>query len=187
MLSHRFHEAIGRLINKEKYQDCEIWMDRACDPRNGHKIYLYKDNIRYSDVDILIVKKKGPGIIIEIEESNVKPINLFGKFFAAAFSDHYQTKDTESRLLGYPMLFIQVVLSELKTKSKKSEQWYSIEKIIQDTTVKSVSKRIKEYSFFQFRQIAPRLYDESQRFQDSISTFLKNPYHRMGKIENILL
>jgi len=158
MEPHNFHRAIGRLINPKdfpKYETLKILKDPSCDPE-GQRISLYKQGIgtpvRYSDVDILVAIDRKPRVIIEIEESNVKPIQIFGKFFASAFSDQYMGKGIGKAryhpIVG-PVLFIQVLdSSKLKEgKSKKPGQWENIEKQIQDCLKKPFGI-ITEYEIF---------------------------------------
>lgn len=62
-------------------------MDPACNPDSQGVITLFHgpgpDRVRFCLVDILIIIQ-GRVVIIEIEASDVKPLHLFGKFFASA-------------------------------------------------------------------------------------------------------
>ena len=126
---HLFHRKIGSLINLEDFynnSNLKILKDRACD-RKGRQIHLGKKNAprnaRFCDVDILIATEKEAKVIIEIEESNVKPIHLFGKFFATACSECYYDYDNkEDQPLDFSdsVLFIQVLKTPgLKRASRK--------------------------------------------------------------------
>ena len=113
-------------------------LDSACDGNQrislfGSEIKSYKT--RYCDVDILILKDNKVKVIIEIEESDIKPVHIFGKFLVSALSTHYIYNDKK-----YPMddsvTFIQLVdtskLSINKTsKFKQCENiGLSIQKIL---------------------------------------------------------
>ena len=83
---------------------------------------------RLCDVDLLAHKSGGRTVIIEVEESNVKPVQVFGKFFASAHATHHG----EDRIDERPLLFIQVLdTSTLKIdKTGKIEQWKVLEALI---------------------------------------------------------
>lgn len=127
MTNHPLHRAIGKIITQDRFPRCEILKDRACSPGQRHRISLFygagPNRVRFCDVDLLIALKERGTVIIEIEESNVKPVQIFGKFFASAFSTHHGKKP-----IVQPLLFIQVVdTSALKLeKTKKGNQWGSI-------------------------------------------------------------
>jgi len=192
MEPHSFHRAIGRLINPKdfpKYETLEILKDPSCDPK-GQRISLYKQGIgtpvRYCDVDILVATDKKLRVIIEIEESNVKPIQIFGKFFASAFSDFYMGKGIGKNRyhpIVVPVLFIQVLdSSKLKEgKSKKPGQWENIEKQIQDFLKKPFGI-ITEYGIFRDggREFESRS-GEAKRMINAIERFLaKIPRENIG-------
>ena len=97
MPDHPFHLKIGTLVRGLCLPSIrEIWMDPACNPDSPGVITLFHgtgpDRVRFCLVDILITLPNKV-VIIEIEESDVKPLHLFGKFFASALSTHL--KDTE--------------------------------------------------------------------------------------------
>jgi hypothetical protein len=128
---------------------------RACDEKGRH-VSLYNGATgtpqRYADVDILIATDAGASVIIEIEESNVKPVQIFGKFFASAFSNCYLVKGRHKK--GYlpiakPALFIQVLKSSKpkKGKSKKPEQWKRVDESIQ-SVLKTLFKGKWQYHLF---------------------------------------
>lgn len=43
----------------------------------------------YCDIDLLVVKDDKIRVILEVEESNVTPIQICGKLFASALSSHF--------------------------------------------------------------------------------------------------
>ncbi len=107
----------------------QIWLDPAC---GGQKVVPLSHvtgskGVQFCHVDILILAN-GKVVIIEIEESDVKPLHLFGKFYASAFSTHFNDQDI-SKL---PLLFIQVLdTSRINLKEgQKGEQWDRIGQIL---------------------------------------------------------
>jgi hypothetical protein len=102
--------------------------------------------VRFCDVDLLIAVGGKARVIIEIEESNVKPVHVFGKFFASSFSTHYKPK-TETKLVALDdqVLFIQVLDSKALNvdKTGKLDQWNVIESAIQGLPVEFCGRKMK--------------------------------------------
>ena len=159
MEPHPFHKAVGRLIKKHFAPDYTVLVDRACDPE-GKRISLFNrtsdTTFRYCDVDILIAAKEEARVIIEIEESNFKPNQVFGKFFASAFSDQFmvggRSKDRYRPIVKL-VLFVQVLdLSKVKeAKSVKPGQWENAKEQIQ-SFLKIGMGQITEYVLFRGEQ-----------------------------------
>jgi hypothetical protein len=131
MPEHPFHLKIGKLVNGLGLLPDKIWKDPACDTESTGVVTLFhsvgSERVRFCLVDMLITLPNKV-VIIEIEESNVKPVHIFGKFFASAFSTHYG----ETEIVKLPLLFIQILdSSKLKQgKTKKKGQWERIEAIL---------------------------------------------------------
>lgn len=137
---HRIHEEIGRLLNMHSLPGITILKDSAClsdkdeagrrDAR--HRLTLFRGEgtarARMCDVDILAFREGRGNVIIEIEESNVKPVQVYGKFFASAHSTHQGDRPLDEQRL----LFIQVLVAtsvDLKA-SGKPKQWKALEAVI---------------------------------------------------------
>ena len=89
---------------------------------------------KFTEVDLLILEENKIKVIIEIEESNVKPIHLFGKFLASAMSKYYiyGNKDVSPIGMAESVFFIQILDTfSLKDESAKYKQWRLIEESIQ--------------------------------------------------------
>lgn len=136
MADHNFHIAIGNLITPatikpENFPESElltIHKDHACDPTtDGQIIALYRTisgEIELCNVDMLIEVGGKAKVIIEIEESDVTPVHVFGKFFASAFCDRYKTKGSDFKRFSPKMFFIQILeWSVNKQRSLKPRQW----------------------------------------------------------------
>lgn len=151
MKSHPLHQAIGQIITQGRFPNCEILKDPACDTSPQQHITLFHEagpnRVRFCQVDLLVALPGKATVIIEIEESNVKPVQIFGKFFASVFSTHCGTST-----IAQPLLFIQVVdTSALKSgKTKKGNQWRSIEAAIK-SHAKSWPDRAVRYELFEGR------------------------------------
>ena len=132
-MSHPFHKMIGDLIKELETENTTVLLDPACG--GPHEIPLYCDEnksreTKYCNVDILILKDDKIKVILEIEESNIKPLHLFGKFLASAMADHY-IYDGESMSKDDGVLFVQILdTSSLDEKSSKIGQFGNVEESI---------------------------------------------------------
>ncbi|MFC2166951.1 hypothetical protein ACFLQZ_03200 [Acidobacteriota bacterium] len=140
MSKHPFHLIIGELVDDtvRSRKNYSVVRDPACVEKNGHNLPLFykgekSSATEFTDVDILILNedKKTIKVIIEIEESNVKPLHIFGKVFAAASCSHYIYGEDKYEM-NEKILFIQVLESKQSEKSKKPEQWKHVEDAIKN-------------------------------------------------------
>jgi hypothetical protein len=72
-------------------------------------------------------------LIVEIEESDVKPTQICGKFLTSALARYYIHESSNNKLIGMgeSVTFLQIVdTSGLKDRTKKFEQWDALEKSI---------------------------------------------------------
>jgi len=166
-MRHPFHKLIGDIISENiKGEDIEVFKDRACDPSpRGHVLPLYhsieedgKSEAKSSrrariltNVDSLILKENKIKVIIEIEESNVKPIHLFGKFFASALSSYYSHPSEDEGKIGMSnsVLFIQILYTKNLNaeKTQKIYQWENIKKSIENS-IKNLKCSIDQYEMY---------------------------------------
>jgi hypothetical protein len=85
---HPLHIAIGDSLRSIERPDTEVWLDAACGGQ-GCQIRLYSSEpVAASSclawVDAAIVVDGEIKIVLEIEESNVRPLYLCGKVFATS-------------------------------------------------------------------------------------------------------
>jgi len=74
------------------------------------------------NVDMLILRSNSIKVIIEIEESNVKPVQICGKLLASALSSHYIYGDDPPVPVDGSVLFIQILdTSKLREGTLKVE------------------------------------------------------------------
>lgn len=181
MPNHPFHRRVWNFISRNispELPGLHLLMDPACG-KEGRHISLFSmasgTRVRYCDVDILIATDAGARVIIEIEESNVKPVQIFGKFFASAFSDcYYEPEQSKPRPILEPALFIQVLDStKLKAESKKAEQWACLGESIR-SILPCLRTRTWEYHMF-FGESPERLKEVSEGIElvPTIQAFLE--------------
>ena len=161
--SHELHVSIGDLI-EERLRECEdfkLVRDMACMREGGlkQKIPLFcseekSNKTKYCNVDLLVIQDGKIRVIIEIEESDVKPTQICGKFLTSALARYYIHK-TEENPIGMhdSVTFIQVVnISKLSALSMKPYQWKNLEASIRNILPLRGSN-IREYRLFTDREL----------------------------------
>ena len=91
-MNHPLHEIIGEIITSDLFPGYKILKDPAC--KGDQNIPLFCSEIKanqteYSNVDLLILKSHKIKVIIEIEEADVKPVHICGKFLSSAMTKYY--------------------------------------------------------------------------------------------------
>ena len=158
MAKHPLHEKIGtKIIECSKSQsNIQIYADHCFDTKAQNPLYPVNQKSRatcYCNVDILIIKNNEIKVIIEIEESDIKPTHICGKFYTSALSKYYihpvNTKD-QPIPMSEDVVFIQVIdISNLEEKSQKQEQLTRIKNSIQGNLPLRNSK-ISNYHLIMF-------------------------------------
>ena len=103
--------------------------DEACGGDQRLPLFYDKEKSRateYCNVDMLLLKNNRVRAIIEIEESNVKPTQICGKFLTSALAKYYIHDNEENKPVEMDdhVAFIQIVdTSKLKKNSAKPKQW----------------------------------------------------------------
>jgi hypothetical protein len=88
--------------------------DKACGGNQWIPLFLSDAKSRKTElcnVDLLVLKDNKIRLIVEIEESNVKPTQVCGKFLCSALSRYY-IHEAEGNIpveMGANVAFIQVV------------------------------------------------------------------------------
>lgn len=138
MEKHPLHKIIGKRINSNELPDYKIIKARECGGQQNVPLFSSKDKsneTEYCNVDLLIIKDNKVRAIIEIEETDVKPTQICGKFLTSALSSHYIHDSENNTSIGMSdsVLFIQIMnTSQLKEKTSKIKQWENLEKSIMD-------------------------------------------------------
>ena len=154
---HPLHFQVGELFN-ELLKDSlmtgySLMLDEACGGAQRVPLFVSSEKSRkneFCNVDFLVIHDGDIRAIVEIEESNVKPVHVFGKFLASAVSRFY-IHDYLGGAMGYgeDVVFIQFVdTSKLKRgRSSKVEQWRNICDSIR-SVVPLNGSRIARYELF---------------------------------------
>ncbi len=102
----------------------------------------------YCNVDLLILKEDKIKMIVEIEESNVKPTQVCGKFLTSALANYYIHTSKKNETIGMDdsVTFIQIVDTSklVKEKTSKPQQWKVLEESI-NSIIPLKNSRITSY------------------------------------------
>jgi hypothetical protein len=102
----------------------------------------------YCNVDLLVLKGNRIKMIVEIEESNVKPTQICGKFLTSALANYYVHTSEKNEPIGMDdsVAFIQIVDTSklVKEKTSKPMQWKVLEESI-SSIIPLKNSRITSY------------------------------------------
>lgn len=174
-MGHPFHELIGKSINEDIFPGCKIIRDPACRGNQHIPLFCSENRSRvteYCNVDLLITVDNKIKVIIEIEEANIKPTQICGKFLTSALSKYFihASENNERIDMAKSVLFIQILdVSKLKIdKTAKTKQWQKLEKSIQNIIP------VKDSAIDRYRIFSGKCSDfDSKELLRCISNFLK--------------
>jgi hypothetical protein len=151
---HSMHKVTGDLIEKALPSDYYLIRDEACGGMQRIPLFYIEEKSRateYCNVDLLVLKENKIRIIVEIEESDVKPTKICGKFLTSALASYYihVSKKDEPIEMDNSVTFIQIVETSklVKDKTSKIPQWKALERSIQNL-LPLKNSRITEYKLF---------------------------------------
>jgi len=139
MMARKIHPLHKEVADKLEsiFPPNSLVKDEACGGNQRIPLFYDKEKSReteYCNVDLLVLKENKIKAIIEIEESNVKPTQICGKFLTSALARYYihENKENEPVEMYNYVAFIQIVdTSKLKKNSAKPKQWKALERSIQ--------------------------------------------------------
>lgn len=134
---HPLHEVISDLTAEVMPPHCTLVKDPAC--RGDQCVPLFCSDKRslateFCNVDLLVLHSNRIRLIVEIEESNVKPTQIAGKFLTAALASHFihDRHGVTAIPKDQRVVFFQFVdTAGLPAGSVKRDQWRNIERSIQ--------------------------------------------------------
>jgi hypothetical protein len=128
---HPFHLAVARtvqsIIDTCGVKDAQLIRDSACGERQQIPLFCSDEKsneTEYCNIDMAIIRRREIVVLIEIEESNIKPTQICGKFLTSALSRCSMHRVYGTRKLGEDVLFLQILdTSKLKRESDKLRQF----------------------------------------------------------------
>lgn len=175
---HPLHESISDII--EEYfcnvPNAHVYRDPACGKgqlgnRNLPMFFGERSNkAEFTNVDLVVTVNSQIKLICEIDESNVKPNHIFGKYLSIASSNLLGIGKKLIRLEN-KFFFLQILdKTKLKEKSNKTHQWKNIELRIKDT-ICIIDNHIKDYAIISGTK---EDFDKSHPSFDKLIKFLRN-------------
>ena len=150
---HELHVAVGDIFEDRLGEGVKLVRDQACGGDQQIPLFCSEEKsnkTKYCNVDLLVIQDGKIRVIVEIEESDVKPTQICGKFLTSALARYYIHKTEGNVPIGMhdSVTFIQVVdTSNLKNLSLKPYQWKNLESSIENILPIKHSN-IKEYRLF---------------------------------------
>jgi len=152
--SHPLHLAVAKLFENTLSPDCYLIKDEACGGDQRIPLFASKEKSRktwYCDVDLIVLKDDKIKIIVEIEESNLGPTQVCGKYLTSALTRFYihESNNNEPIRMDDSVTFIQIMgCKKLKVdKTSKFEQWENIEESI-NQILQVTDSKITKYRLF---------------------------------------
>ena len=172
---HPLHRIVADLFEHSLPEGCRLVRDEACGGDQRIPLFCSKEKSRttwYCDVDMLIIKNGKIAIIVEIDESDIKPTQICGKFLTSALARYYihESENDVPIEMHDSVTFIQIMdTSKLKRdKTSKFKQWNNLEKSIQ-AILPVTGNRIQRYRLF----YGDEAYFESKKCSELIA-YIKN-------------
>lgn len=178
-MAHPLHEMIGRYLTDTNFPSCKVLKDPACGGKQHLPLFASSkksNKTEYCNVDALIVKNNQIRVIIEIEESDVKPTQICGKFLTSALSSYFIHETyNDVPIAIVDALFIQILDTEgLKCATSKIKQWLNLEASIQ-SLLPLRNSAIAKYTLF-WRDKEGFLKSCNEQFPNCINNFLSKIY-----------
>jgi hypothetical protein len=133
------HKRVGKIFQRaiSTNPNLTLLQDQACGGKQHIPLFFSPKKNRvneFCNVDLLVLKDGKIKIIVEIEESNVKPTQVCGKFLTSALAKYFIHKSKEDKPIEMDerVTFIQILDTSklVKGKTKKVDQWKLLEKSI---------------------------------------------------------
>jgi len=165
-MAHPLHLAIGNLVSSVIGSNLKVVLDPACGGKQNIPLFVAQEKsngTEYCNVDALIICEGKIKVIVEIEEANIKPTQICGKYLTSALSSCYihESEMNQPVLMGDDVLFVQVLdTAKLKQEAtSKISQWENLSKSIEEI-IPVLNSKVKKYRLF---------YGNAEEFQSNTS------------------
>ena len=159
---HPLHKLIAKIILETELPGAHPVLGKDCG--GDQQIQLFCNGqaaraTRFCSVDAAVLKDGEVKIIIEIEESDIRPTALCGKVFVSAHASHFIHRGKSYPIAAHAS-FMQVIdTRKLSPRSSKLTQCSHLTELIRNTL--SANDRHMEYDIFygdvaEFEQMEPR-------------------------------
>lgn len=143
VIKHRLHREVGSLLEEcAEGSSCEVVLDEACGGSQHVPLFItpavpgdHKTRkTQLCKVDALALVASKVRIVVEIEESNIKPTQVFGKLLTSALATFFSHRaQGGEHHMHERVVFIQVLKGpQTAGKSAKPAQFAYMKKAIRD-------------------------------------------------------
>jgi hypothetical protein len=130
------HKKVGKAFQEfvSKYPNLLLLRDPACEGKQHIPLFCSPVKNReneFCNVDMMLLKNDRIKLIVEIEESNVNPNQICGKFLTSALAKFYIhcSKKNKPVEMDESVIFLQILDTSklVKGKTKKIKRWKQLE------------------------------------------------------------
>lgn len=150
---HCFHKIVANQIDRYLEKIGISLQSRERSPECGgeHRIPLYVQSkgqkpIEYCNADYIVTLDNEVKVVVEIEESDFKPIYLLGKAFVTGYSEiHIARNLGKNERVSKELVLLQIIIDETSENNEKRRQWDSVSSKLKEVTEKKHLGNISKY------------------------------------------
>ena len=131
-MRHPLHERIGEMLRGATLGSCELVLDPACGGDQNIPLFVSepKSNAtEYCNVDVLFLEDGRVRGVIEIEEANILPTQVCGKFLTSALASFYHHKRHGSTPISIRDAFFVQIVDSSRLKGDRTSKLAQFENI----------------------------------------------------------
>jgi hypothetical protein len=146
---HPLHILIGKIILGTAMEGCQVILGKDCGGEQNIQLFCNGQAVmatRFCSVDAIVLKDGQVKVIVEIEESDIRPVALSGKLTISAVARHFIHRSEDYPIAPHAS-FVQVIdTRKLSARSSKLAQCGNLKESIKDMVW--ASGRRMEYDIF---------------------------------------
>jgi hypothetical protein len=146
---HPLHVTIAKIIMRTQMTGCQVILGKDCGGDQNIQLFCNTEAemaTRFCSVDAIVLKDGKVIVVIEIEESDIRPVALCGKVLVSALAPHFIHREKDYPVAPHAS-FIQVIdTKDLSPNSSKLPECRHLIELIRSTL--STSGRNMEYDIF---------------------------------------
>jgi len=146
---HPLHIIIAKIILGTKMAGCQVILGKDCGGDQNIQLFCKCEAemaTRFCSVDAIVLKNGQVKVIVEIEESDIRPVALSGKAFVSSHASYFIHRN-QSFPIAFGASFVQVIdTRKLSKRSSKLTQCQYLRDAIRSTLSKNGN--IRHYEVF---------------------------------------
>ena len=150
---HRLHKIVANRINRylEENGISKYCMELSPECGGEHRLPLCVESkgqnpIKYCYADYIVTHDNKVKFVVEIEESDFKPIYILGKAIVTGYSEiHYAKTLKKNDELSKELILLQIIIDKTSEKGEKGLQWDSVKSRLKEATRKKQLGNLSRY------------------------------------------